>query len=718
MSERFWHRDARNLPACGRTAGVRTTLAAMLLAGGLATGSPAQDPPRASPSSASVDASELAFLRSILGNPTNTIETRRRAAAKLLRIATPVGAVTVVSLLDASAGEARDALGAVFRNAAAEDPELAAALVGSLAYASAEDRPRLLETIVYTGVGIDALVAAVAVDPSRSVEFRRVASEALGRLPSRPSAEALLLVTDPARKEPAEVRAAAFRSLESLSELPLGEDHAAWRTWWEQEGGFDALERTCEERAEALTLRLAQSERDRVVIDERSERTAARLRSALAELLLGMDLAARQERVQRLLGDELPTLRGFAVEQVERMLRNGDRIGDEMTATLATLLDDPVPSLRARAARLLASLAWPAIGEEVAKRLAKEQDAATALVSLEILADRPAEGSMTALLDRMEIAASAEAAARAVARLQAAGLAPAGWRDRAAAIVRRSLAESEVPIPAMARVFALAGEESDADAIEALLDSPDARVRRAVAEGWSRRGIFEPLAQRSADPSIYGPLAASLVELDPTLSGLDRLLALSRPAESAAEHEAALLKFVNALPPASLLDAERRFAEAGVPVAVRLEALRRVAAAPGAPLPRELQEEALARRSALLLSLGRAEDVADLLANEPLIPEQPLFAMLLEARIRAGRFDRAATQQPEPAEWIAVLARIAGDPAASAIATTIAEEIARRFGEELTPEELEAIAPHRAEPPPTSVPTPAEPDASGTPTLE
>ncbi len=704
MPERATHRDLR-IPPRGEP---RTWIAALLVAvvaGGFAGSADAQDSPRPAPAPAAIDPQELSFLRSILGNPTNAIETRRRAAAKLLRLASPVGAATVVSLLDATSGDARDALGAVFRNAAAEDPELASALVGSLAYAAAEDRPRLAETIVYTGVGIDAIVVAVAVDPAKAADFRRAAIETLGRLPSRPSAEALLLVTDPARKEPPEVRTAAFRSLEALAGLPLGEDHAAWRTWWERDGGFDSLERTCEERAEALTLRLAQSERDRVSVDERAERTAARLRSALAELLLGMDLAARQERVQRLLADELPTLRGFAVEQVERMLRNGDRIGEEMTATLATLLDDPVASLRGRAARLLASLAWPSIGEEVAKRLAQEQDAATAVIALEILAERPAEGSMPALLDRLEVAATAETAARAVARLHAAGLAPVGWRERAAAISRRSLAESGAPIPAMARIFALAGEESDADAIEVLLDSPDARVRRAVAEGWARRGIFEPLAVRSADSAIYVPLAASLVELDPTLAGLERMLGLARPAESAAEYESVLLRFVNALPVSSLLEADERFADASVPAAVRLEALKRVATpVNGTAVPREVQEEAIERRSAILLGLGRAEEVADLLANEPLLPEQPLFGMLFEARLRAGRFDRAASQQPDPSEWIEVMVRIAADPSSAPGAAAIAEEIARRFGDSLDETQLAAIATQRsaASPPATT----------------
>lgn len=708
------HRDAPHPPR-GRPRAWLAALLAATLAAGFAGPASAQEPPRSSPAPAAIDPQELSFLRSVLGNPTNAIETRRRAAAKLLRIASPVGAATVVSLLEASAGDARDALGAVFRNAAAEDPELASALVGSLAHAAAEDRDRIAETIVYTGVGIDAIVVEVAVDRTKPIDHRRAAIDTLGRLPSRPSAEALLLVSDPARKEPAEVRSAAFRSLESLAGLSLGEDHAAWRTWWDRDGGFDSLERTCEERAEALSLRLAQSERDRSSMDERAERTAARLRSALAELLLGMDLAARQERVQRLLADELPTLRAFAVEQVERMLRNGDRIGDEMTATLATLLDDPVASLRGRSAKLLASLAWPAIGEEIAKRLAKEQDVAAALIALEILAERPAEGSMPALLDRMEAAATAEAAARAVARLQAAGLAPVGWRERAAGIVRRSLAESEAPIPAMARVFALSGEESDADAIEQLLDDPDARVRRAVAEGWARRGIFEPLATRSADPAIYVPLAASLVELDPTLSGLDRLLGLSRPAETAAEYESILLRFVNTLAVSSLLEAERRLAAAGVPVAVRLEALKRAGAAGnGNALSRELREEALERRSAILLGLGRAEEVADVLANEPLLPEQPLFGMLFEARLRAGRFDRAATQQPDPADWIEVMARIAADPALAAGATAIAEEIARRFGDSLDESQIAALSALRASPvsPPAGDPTTGETPSS------
>jgi hypothetical protein len=710
LPERTTHRDAPNPPR-GASWAWSVALLAATLALSLSGLGLAQEPPRPAPAPAAVDPQELSFLRSVLGNPTNSIETRRRAAAKLLRIAAPVGAATVVSLLDASAGEARDALGAVFRDAAAEDPELAAALVGSLAYAAVEDRSRISETVVYTGVGIDAIVVEVAVDPAKSVEFRRAAIETLGRLPSRPSAEALLRITDPSRREPAEVRAAAFRSLESLAGLPLGDDHAAWRVWWEREGGFDSLERTCEERAEALSLRLAQSERDRSAVDERADRTAARLRSALAELLLGMDLAARQERVQRLLADELPTLRAFAVEQVERMLRNGDRIGEDMTVTLATLLDDPVASLRGRAAKILASLAWPAIGEEIAKRLPNEQDVADALIALEILAERPAEGSMPALLDRMEVAATAEAAARAVARLQAAGLAPVGWRERAAAIARRSLAETDPPIPAMARVFALSGEESDADAIEALLDSPDARVRRAVAEGWARRGVFEPLASRSSDPAIYLPLAASLVELEPTVSGLDRMLALSRPAESAGEYESVLLRFVNTLPVASLLEADRLLAEAGAPVSVRLEALKR-ASAPvnGTSLSREVLEESMERRAVILLSLGRVEEVADLLSNQALLPDQPLFGLLFEARLRAGRFDRAASQQPDPAAWIEVMARIAADPALAAAATVIGEEIARRFGDALDDEQIAAISSHRAPAPP---PPPSDESATG-----
>lgn len=685
----------------------------------------AQEPPRTPPTAATVDPQELTFLRSVLGNASNALETRRRAASKLLRLPTPVGVSTVVSLIDASSGEARESLDAVFRNASVEDPDLAGALVGALAIASAADRPRLVEVIGFAGTSIDAIVAAVATDPARSADFRRAAIEALGRLASRSSAEALLRVADPARSEAPELRAAAFRSLERISQLALGEDYLAWRTWFDQIGEDDVLERTCEERAEALTIRLAQSERDRLSTDERADRTAARLRSALSELLLGMDLAARQERVQRLLGDELPTLRSFAVEQVERMLRNGDRIGEEMTSALAMLLDDPVPSLRARVARLLASLAWPAIGDEVAKRLASEEDAGVALVSLEILAERPAEGSMKALLERMEIAATAEAAARAVARLHAAGFAPVGWRDRAAAIVRRSLSESPTPVPAMARVLALAGEESDADAIEALLDSTDPRVRRAVAEGWARRGIFEPLAQRSLDPVVYGPLSASIVDLDPTLAGLDRLLALSRSPESAADHEAALMRFVAALPPGSLLDADRRLAAAAVPASVRLEALKRASGAVANSVPQEVRETALERRSSLLLSLGRAEEVADLLASEPLLPDQALFRMLLEARLRAGRFDRAATQQPDPSAWIAVLERIAADPGGAAGAVVIAAEVARRFGDSLTPDQLARLAPHRPAPtapaPPAAATQPsAAPSASpsGSPSAE
>ena len=154
---------------------------------------------------------------------------------------------------------------------------------------------------------------------------------------------------------------------------------------------------------------------------------------------------------------------------------------------------------------------------------------------------------------------------------------------------------------------------------------------------------------------------------------------------------------------------------------MRLEALKRASAAGpgnGGSVAREVREEALARRSSILLGLGRSEEVADLLANEPLLPDQPLFALLLEARIRAGRFDRAATQQPDPSKWIAVLSRLAADPATSAAATAIAEEIARRFGEQLTPEQINGIAPYRTAIAPAPTPPPTEPDAAETPVAE
>ncbi len=678
--------------------------AAASAAGGLAEADPRPGPrvpaapsarqdstPRTPPAPPSIDSREISFNRAVLANPTNPLDARRMAAARLLRVPSAAGAAAIAAVFESTPDAEQSRLMDVFRNAAAEDAELADALVMGIAYAAAEDRVRLFDILAWAGGGIDALVVAAATDPTRPLEHRRAAVEALGRIASRQAAEALLALVATGPESAEELRSAAFASLEQLSGMPLGEDVAAWRAWWEEQGDDLLIERTCEERAEALAARLGQAERERRAVDERAERTASRLKSALSEILLAMELAPRQERVRALLSDELATLRLFAVEQVERMLRNGDRVGDDMTLAMATLLDDASPILRSKATRLLSSLGWTPISDQIARRLPKEEDVSVAIAMLEVLAERPAEGSMSDLLDRMESQSTAEAAARAVGRLQAAGLAPIDWRPRAAEIAREALAANETASPPMARVLALAGDESDQPLLLGLLDGADPRVRKAIAEGWSRKGVLEPLEARSADPAVYAAVAQGILDTSPDLDGLDRVLALVRPAASDGDFEAVLMRFVAIAPATMMIEADRRLEAATAPSAVRAELLRRATTATDGSVLPEARRTALRRRAMLLLQLDRPEDAADLLAAEPILPEEPLFPILFEARLRAGRFERAATQRPEAEWWLAMLERFVEEKRELA-AAALGAEIDRRFSESLSIEQVERLA--------------------------
>jgi len=665
----------------------------LISAGWLHASGPAQSRPDPPVAVVVVDEEEIDWLRSIVANASNGLEIRRRAAEKLLRLPTPLAVGAIVGAFEESTDADRPALRAIFEDATVESPELAEALIDALPVAAAKDRPRLLALLADLGPGVDELVAVVAIDPKRDVRARLMAVEALGGLSTRTSVESLLVLVAEGREETVEMRSRVFRALEQISGLPFGEDAEAWRRWW-REGGEATLERTCEERVADLAAQVGRLDRDRRGVEDRADRTAARLRSLLSDVLVGLEPAARQERVQRLLGDELEALRSLAVDQVDRAFRNGDRIGDETISRLATLLDDPSLVMRGKAARLLGTLGWEPIAEEVARRLRDEFDPELATAYLEVLAERPRAAAFPVILARLGGPGTTDAAARALARLATARLAPPEWRTAVAPAVRTIVASA--PTPATSRLLALAGDEVDRTTLEEVLERDNPPLRRAVAEGWTWSDRLEWLRPRLRDPVVFAAVVGTIASGSASLEALSTLLGLERPPEDAGQEDldAALVKVLAGLPATELVEADDLLAEQGVGLERRLSSLSRVNADDAKDMTPRDRERLLERRASLLLTLARAEEAADLLEPFAIMTEQPLSSILFEARLRAGRFDRAAAQHALPGPWLDVLERVAlSDPAAAEV---LLDEVDRRFGGRLSPEQAAKASAIRA----------------------
>jgi len=652
-------------------------LAAVLIACGVA---PASATIPASAQSADDAAADASFYRGVAENPTNPLAIRRVALTRLISDPQPFGRAAVLALLDESDQTVRAGLVDALANAPVDAPDLADAVAAAAAAAPPDDRDAWVALLGLAGPGMDALLVEIAVDGGMPVEVRRNALELLGGFPTPISAETLMDVAEGVADE--SLRSAAFEALRRLSGMPFGDAVEAWRAWWAA-GGEELLESTCEQRAETLAARLERAERDRMSVRTFADRAVEQLRQTHAELLLGMDLPARRERILLLLASEFEALRRLAIEQVERMLRNGDRIGDPaMLEAIATLLDDRAAVLRSRAASLLGTLAPDRVGRLVSARLPEEREPTVVAAFLDALSGTPPSETMDAVAERLDDASTAAAAARALIRLHAAGASAGPWTGSAASAARSRLDES--PTPVMAELLAIAGDETDDDRLRTLLASEDARFRRAVADGWGRRGRIDALRERSLDPVVYPALAAALVEGEPPFSALETLLGLPRSEESADDFERFATRLLDAMPLAQGPEADRILADSSPPTSLdlRLRGLRRVVEAPvETELEATVRIEAAERLGRLLLDAGRAEDAARALQPQlPLAPER-LGPLLFEALALSAEFDAAAARRSDVEAWLDLLERLRDDRHARREA--IAREIAKRFPDEL-----------------------------------
>lgn len=613
--------------------------------------------------------SDASFYEAVLNNPTSDSAVRRAAAERLVRDRSPEATQAVERVLR---GKNSDTLAAVVEaldRAEVRVPTLADALVAAIASDLRLDRAAAARVLALSDARAIELLWNVA---DRGELPQRIgAIGGLGELRTRDAAARLVALLDDTRRESAEVVQAACAALDRCTGAKIGADPARWRVWWE-----DSAHVQVETGADtALRARVEAAERAVAEARRRGDRLAERLVEVYGQLFLHLTQNERMQLCADLLSDSLPEVRTFAVAQIERLLRNGERADDATRRAMTVLLDDPVPSLRAHGVRLLDDLAAPELATRIAERLSRERDPDVGAAYLAALANRPAVEAFAPTLPLVTDPVLGEAACRVLNRLQDAKLLPPDAPTRLIVTLRETLGTR--PNGAAVQLLATIGDDTDLQRVTAMLDSNDPAVRRGAAEGLRRRGVRRPLLERSKDPAIYGPLVAALAEEPKTLATLDQIIAAAPPPDLASEWNAAVARLLRDLPVADLPAADLALERASACEArVRIAGLTRFASSALGGLRRADVEAGLRRYVDLLIANEHSREVFDLLESLQPKAGEPTHDALFRAYALSGEFRRAAEIDASASAWLTLLESVISDPAR---ARPIADEIALRF---------------------------------------
>jgi hypothetical protein len=222
--------------------------------------------------------------------------------------------------------------------------------------------------------------------------------------------------------------------------------------------------------------------------------------------------------------------------------------------------------------------------------------------------------------------------------------------------------------------------------LTALLDSDDPARRVAVAEGFWKRGLRQPLLDRADDEAIYPFAIRALADGPPDLTGFNTLATL-RPNETHRRlWSEMVLKLASRIPPGDLLAADDVLRSvAYVDVALRRDMLLQAAAQPHDAFAIATRLAIAERLAPMLLDLGEAARAHELLSalNGAAGSSPALAVPRFQAAALTGHYDVAARVQPDAEAWVNLLSREfeRGNPACP----RLLDEIVRRFSAQLAP---------------------------------
>lgn len=626
---------------------------------------------------------QIQLSREVLfsGSTEITTEARRNAASLLIDLGAPESReVIVAALASENAMTVQATLTAMLERPA--DPLLLDATLAALRTAPNEAQDALASALAaHHDIGLER-VSALALDSSAAPSDRVRAIHALAAFRTKEGLTRLMSLLDESRQEPAEIIAATCASLDTLTGMRLGEKPAAWRVWWSEfrDKPF----------AEVLRITVRRLTDQLAAADQRHARLSELYADALRDIYL---LLPKSEQLERLSGDlssELPTVRQIALDRVDRLLRDQERLPDSVKLQLAACLNDPQPSLRKLAARLLDETNFEQISEALTSALERETDASAAQEYLRILSKRPTATAATSALRWMNDSTAGVTAAGLIARLALDKALSEEALEQARIIARSKVTAPGAldPPPAVspgayARLLAILGKERDLVQLDTLLMSGPTDLRQAIADGYALTRRSAPLLQASADPLIFPFALRASVNGQPDVSTLQRVIGLAPPEQHRELWLAEVRATAGKVPPASSLAADDLLAGVqGIELRTRLQMLQRAIDLPADQIPAATRRETVLRSAELLLALDdpfRAMTQLDALGAQP--TDEQVRSLRLHAAAIAGEFDLCKEISGEPSEWIALLRTLV--TAKNEMAYALRREIEERFAQTL-----------------------------------
>ncbi len=500
--------------------------------------------------------------------------------------------------------------------------------------------------------------------------------EALGSFRTGPSVE--LLLARAALDRPSPERIAAFRALARLTGRDdLGESLARWSAWYDRNRGQD------EAHWQATIAAGLAARADRLNADRTD--AVARLGDAVRRLYLALGQApapAEQPRLlAALLTDSREELRSLGFDILSRELSSARPIDPVVEATIVSLLADPSPAVRSRAAMLIRQVSPVGTVDAIARALAVEENPEAAQALLLAAARWPSEPVREPALRWLVNGPQARSGAvQTLLALARSGLIhdPA-HREAVAAFLRA--ADPQSLTPAECRLLAAAGSEGDLERVATLIEGPPSPLRTVAAEALAEHPRYFGTLMAAADPDLFEAATRAVLASRPDAEGFGWLQSL--PAPSPEARTAALLRVASALPTDELLAAA---ADAELPIREAMLARLAQFSIPGDATSASLTAGLLMLAEARLL-LGNPD--AALFALDWVPPgatesvQRPIDHTRTVALLWLGRIDEAEGLDTPPAAWMLALEHCVHEPHAA----PLADAIGSRFKDRLSPAE-------------------------------
>jgi hypothetical protein len=467
-------------------------------------------------------------------------------------------------------------------------------------------------------------------------------------------------------------------SLSQLTGIPTHDEVQWWLSWWDENQGRPATQWLIETiRAQSRRIASLESEVERGRDDNRL--LVSRMIAAIGDLWPLLEANQQLGRLPDMLEDDRPEIRGFAVERVAVLLRDGQAT-EALEQAVVERLGDPEVSIRRQVSNLLTELSNPNIIDRVTAQLEVESDREVLHAALHFLQTRGDPTNLAKVLPLLKREETREAAAATIWSLVRLSTTS---RETQIALLD-ALPPDDRSTPALAALAILARPAEGFDRNLNVLQHDDTQTRAAIAEALLRRSQFAILLENSRDPAVY-PHAIGAAIAMPTGQPLQRVDRLLELAPQEATQRDLWIESLNiaatevVTQDIEALDDRLRDHEA-VGDDIRITILNRAVAAEDLPDPLRL---ALLRRLVPLLLKARQARPAVALLDA--IPEDQLDTELTDLRFRAALmsrlFDTAAEVHPTVEPWIDFYEEIQTTYREESDA--VREEIIRRFNDSL-----------------------------------